>query len=59
MLLSKNHHRSSSGSSQPFDASEPGSCDFTFALTPSSDYFEPRVLDASDLPAIIEEGSHH
>src|SRR6516164_4191881 len=43
--------------SQPFDASEPGSCDFTFVFTPSSDYFEPRVLDASDLPAILEEGS--
>ena len=57
MLLSKNHHRSSSCSSQPFDASEPGSGDFIFVLTPSSDYFEPRVLDASDLPAILEEGS--
>ena len=49
--------RSSSGSSQPFDASEPGSRDFTFVLSPSRDYFEPRVLDASDLPAILEEGS--
>ena len=57
MLLGKNHHRPCNGSSQPFDASEPGSCDFTFVLTPSSDYFEPRVLDASDLPALLEEGS--
>jgi hypothetical protein len=43
--------------SQPFDASEPRGRDFTFVLTPSSDYFEPRVLDASDMPAILEEGS--
>jgi hypothetical protein len=50
-------NRSSSGSSQPFDASEPSSRDFTFVLSPSRDNFEPRVLDASDLPAILEEGS--
>src|SRR5438552_2234121 len=57
MLLGKKHHRSSSGGSQPFDASEPGSCDFIFVLTPSGGYFEPRMLDASDLPALLEEGS--
>jgi hypothetical protein len=41
-------------SGQPFDASEPGSRDFTFVISPSRDYFELRVLDASDPPAILE-----
>jgi hypothetical protein len=48
---------SGSGRSQPFAARKPGGRGVAaFALTPSGDHLELRVLDASDLPAVLEEG---
>src|ERR1700738_3902729 len=49
--------RSGSGRSQPFDAREPsGRGLVAFVVAPFGDHFELRVLDASDLPAVLEEG---
>ena len=41
--------------SHAFDAREPGGRSFVaFVVAPSGDHFELRVLDAPDLPAVLE-----